>query len=87
MGCMQQLKSYFKILILIFVCQYAVAQKDFGEHQPFSSYWFINELLEWNPNEDNNVKFNKSYLPLQDRFVDSTTQVNSELSTEPPSSP
>ncbi|WP_186525798.1 endo-beta-N-acetylglucosaminidase [Seonamhaeicola sediminis] len=80
---MQQFKNYFQILILIFVCQYAVAQNDFGKYQPFSSYWFIDELLEWNPNEDNNVKFNKSYLPLQVRFIDSTTQVNPELSTKP----
>ncbi|RED47450.1 endo-beta-N-acetylglucosaminidase [Seonamhaeicola aphaedonensis] len=80
---MQKLKRFFLIILLIFVCQYAVAQKDFGKYQPFSSYWFIDELLEWNPREDNNVKFNKSYLSLQERFVDSNTQVNPELSTNP----
>lgn len=53
------------------------------ENQPYSSYWFIDELMEWDMEKDPHSKFNISYTPLKDRFVDATTQVRKELSAEP----
>ena len=35
--------------------------------QPFSSYWYPNELLEWNPQTDKDAKFNRGTVPLQER--------------------
>lgn len=35
--------------------------------QPFSSYWFPEELLKWNPNTDTDAKFNRGTVPLQRR--------------------
>ncbi|WP_052356841.1 endo-beta-N-acetylglucosaminidase [[Clostridium] dakarense] len=35
--------------------------------QPFSSYWYPNELLKWNPQTDKDAKFNVGTVPLQER--------------------
>lgn len=35
--------------------------------QPESSYWFPDELLSWNPDEDKDLEFNKSVVPLAQR--------------------
>lgn len=36
-------------------------------NQPESSYWFPNELLEWNSSDDKDFKHNISTIPLQER--------------------
>jgi len=59
------------------------AQIKYGEHQPYSSYWFIDEFLKWNPETDSDAKFNRSYVSLKDRFEDADTQIRPELSTKP----
>lgn len=61
----------------------AYAQEDESSNQPYSSYWFINELLEWDKEKDPHAPFNVSYTPLAERFVDSSTQIRPELSTDP----
>lgn len=33
--------------------------------QPFSSYWYPNELLQWNPKPDKDAKFNVGTVPLK----------------------
>ena len=35
--------------------------------QPFSSYWYPNELLKWSPNTDKDAKFNIGSVPLKKR--------------------
>lgn len=35
--------------------------------QPFSSYWYPEELLKWKPNTDEDAKFNRGIVPLQKR--------------------
>lgn len=76
---------YFVALTLILSSVFAgiSAQEKYGAHQPYSSYWFIDELLEWNPETDSDSKFNVSNVPLQKRFVDANTQIRPELSAEP----
>ncbi len=54
-----------------------------GPNQPYASYWFVDELLQWNPSEDPHAGFNISHVPLSPRFIDSTTQIISSLSNEP----
>lgn len=77
------LKSGFSVFVFTIFIANSFAQQNYGEHQPYSSYWFINELLEWNPETDVNAKFNVSHVPLKERFVDSTTQIRPELSVKP----
>ena len=47
-----------------------------GTNQPFSSYWFPNELLTWTPAGDPDAAFNRSGVVLVDRFTNAATQVN-----------
>lgn len=35
--------------------------------QPFSSYWYPNELLKWSPETDKDAKFNVGSVPLKER--------------------
>ncbi|MBT2289017.1 discoidin domain-containing protein [Paenibacillus albidus] len=37
--------------------------------QPYSSYWFPEQLLQWNPATDPDAAFNRSTILLQDRFA------------------
>jgi mannosyl-glycoprotein endo-beta-N-acetylglucosaminidase len=37
--------------------------------QPYSSYWFINELLEWSPENDPDADFNRGVIPLKKRLT------------------
>ncbi|WP_185154128.1 hypothetical protein [Fulvivirga sp. M361] len=61
----------------------SIAQPTYEANQPYSSYWFINEFLQWNPEKDPHAKFNVSHVALKARFVDSSTQLRPELSAEP----
>lgn len=36
-------------------------------NMPTAPYWFPNQLLEWDPNTDENIQFNKSSIPLAKR--------------------
>ena len=80
---MKQFKISFQILVLVVFFNFSNAQRKLSKHQPFSSYWFIDELLKWNPETDINTKFNISHLPLKQRFTDSVTQISPALSTKP----
>ncbi|SFD13002.1 endo-beta-N-acetylglucosaminidase [Algibacter pectinivorans] len=80
---MKQFKTPFQILVLVVFFNFSNAQRKLSKHQPFSSYWFIDELLKWQPETDIDTKFNISHLPLQERFIDSTTQLRPVLSTKP----
>ncbi len=44
--------------------------------QPYASYWFPGELLSWSPALDPDAAFNRSNVPLRDRFHNPATQVN-----------
>lgn len=75
-----------RIITVIAICILSLglyAQPKMGKNQPFSSYWFINELLEWDFATDEHAKFNVGSVPLQERFTDASTQLRPELSTEP----
>ncbi|MEP2280518.1 hypothetical protein [Maribacter sp.] len=68
------------ILIYLVIIGFATkghAQKEqYGENQPYSSYWFVEELLKWSANEDAESKFNISHVALASRFLDDTTDIN-----------
>lgn len=51
--------------------------------QPESSYWFPEQLLEWNPDEDEDLAYNVSTIPLAERVdKDNLTPVNSTQNTD-----
>ena len=70
-------------LIFFLVLSNGVAQPTDKPNQPYSSFWFVHEFLEWDPETDPHAKFNVSHVALKERFVDTSTQVRPELSTEP----
>ena len=37
--------------------------------QPYSSYWYPAGLLNWNPENDPDAKFNRGSIPLQERLI------------------
>lgn len=80
---LKHLKFIVSVLIASQFCTNSYAQKKYGEHQPYSSFWFIDELLQWDSSTDEHAKFNSSNVPLQKRFEDASTQVRPELSTQP----
>ncbi len=80
---LKSLKFLFFLFALVIFFTNGNAQIKYGEHQPYSSYWFIDEFLNWNPETDSDAKFNRSHVPLKDRFDDVNTQIRPELSTEP----
>ncbi len=49
----------------------------FSSDQPYASYWFPNDLLSWSPLSDPDAPYNRSGIPLKNKFVDSITIVNS----------
>lgn len=79
---MIQLKDILIIWFLL-ICPSLWGQEQYKEHQPYSSFWFIEELLKWEPTKDPHALFNVSHTPLAKRFVDTSTQQRPELSSEP----
>ena len=60
----------FIFICLLFSWVHARAQ------QPYASYWFPNDLLDWTPESDPDAEFNRSHVPLCDCFYDTATQAN-----------
>ena len=71
------------ILILLILCSSVYGQEGSVKNQPFSSYWFVSDLLNWDPSIDPHAPFNTSEIPLRNRFVDKETQIRPELKNDP----
>lgn len=60
---------------------YAILDSDLGVQeingQPFSSYWYPNELLKWDPKTDKDAKYNVSNVDLKER-TNGNKQQNSQ---------
>ncbi|MFN0152246.1 MAG: endo-beta-N-acetylglucosaminidase [bacterium] len=71
------------ILAILALCALSVGPAlanggaSFPANQPFSSYWFPNDLLTWSAATDPDAPYNTSGVPLADRFSDPATQANS----------
>ena len=48
----------------------------FPTDQPFASYWFPLDILSWSPTTDPDAPYNRSGVPLKNKYVDSITIVN-----------
>ncbi len=64
------------LLILCFLGATSVGAGGFPTDQPFASFWFPNEMLSWTPALDPDSAFNRSNVPLRDRFRNPANQVN-----------
>lgn len=56
---------------------------DYGDNQPYAAHWFIEELLRWSPETDSHFKFNRSHIPLADRFLNDSVVINGKSSSLP----
>ncbi len=77
------MKTYFnlKTFLIIFIFFSLVLKanftdKKFASNQPFASFWFPNELLNWSPEADQDAPFNKAAIKLQSRFTNPNFKVN-----------
>jgi len=48
----------------------------YSSDQPYASYWFPLEILSWSPSIDPDAPYNRSGVPLKNKYVDSITVVN-----------
>jgi mannosyl-glycoprotein endo-beta-N-acetylglucosaminidase len=48
----------------------------YSSDQPYASYWFPLEILSWSPSSDPDAPYNRSGVPLNNKYVDSITVVN-----------
>ena len=66
-----------RVLLVLFVIftSYTQAQKR-DTLQPYSPYWFIDELLQWNPKEDKDAEYNRSFTPLAKKCYNPEFKLN-----------
>jgi len=51
-------------------------QAFYSSDQPFASYWFPLEILSWSPSTDPDAPYNRSGVPLKNKYVDTVTVIN-----------
>ena len=66
---MKKVTMYF--VILFFWCGFNIKaqEQQYEKNQPYSSYWFVEELIKWSPENDRDAKFNVSHVGLANRFL------------------
>ncbi|WP_159439038.1 endo-beta-N-acetylglucosaminidase [Maribacter ulvicola] len=68
---------------LCFLTKINAQEGKYGENQPYSSYWFVKELLKWSPDNDIDAKFNISQVALASRFLNDSTDLNDNAQKVP----
>lgn len=48
----------------------------YSSDQPFASYWFPLEILSWSPSTDPDAPYNRSGVPLKNKYVDTVIVIN-----------
>ncbi|MGB3151903.1 MAG: hypothetical protein WBB27_14690 [Maribacter sp.] len=71
------------LLYLVVLNPLTAQEGKYGNHQPFSSYWFVDELLRWTPENDADAKFNISRIPLAERFLNDSVLLSDKKSKHP----
>lgn len=64
------------ILSVVLLLNMLSAQAQEKIDPPYSSHWFIHELLQWSPDTDPNAPFNVSTTPLAKKFLQPKFQMN-----------
>ncbi|MFS4418202.1 endo-beta-N-acetylglucosaminidase [Maribacter sp. 2307ULW6-5] len=68
--------KFTSIFLLLFSAMAGFSQtKEQPTKQPYASYWFVHELLEWSPENDPEAKYNVSQIPLAKRFLNDSTPI------------
>lgn len=75
---MKKLRTLLFMVLFITLC---IGTQDVDAKQPYASYWYPDELLEWTPDNDEDAIFNRGTVPLADRFTGDG--VNSNAMAEP----
>jgi endo-beta-N-acetylglucosaminidase D len=75
---MYQLKNYLTAILITNPPNLSKSNRAafFSTDQPFTSYWFPLEILSWSPSTDPDAPYNRSGVPLKNKYVDSITVVN-----------
>ncbi|WP_258171242.1 discoidin domain-containing protein [Paenibacillus sp. R14(2021)] len=68
-------------LAAVFVASCMIWHASAHAEQPYSSYWFPKDLLNWSPETDKDAAFNKSGIPLASRYTG--YQVNPNVTLNP----
>lgn len=71
------------LLVLSFVVESNAQKSEYGDNQPYSSFWFVNELLRWSPEKDKEAQFNISHVPLASRFLNDSINLNDDAQKIP----
>ncbi len=77
-----KLKSVYIWLLCISGIGYA-QDVNYDEKQPYASYWFVEDLLQWSYENDPHAKFNKSYTPLAKRFLNDSVVIDKKSASIP----
>ncbi|WP_324026043.1 hypothetical protein QSV08_01800 [Maribacter sp. BPC-D8] len=64
------------LVIIGFATKGHTQEEQYGDNQPYSSYWFVEELLQWSAESDKEAKFNISQVALASRFLNDSTDFN-----------
>ena len=80
---MKKVTMYF--VILFFWCGFNIKaqEQQYEKNQPYSSYWFVEELIKWSPENDRDAKFNVSQVALANRFVNDSINLNADTQEIP----
>ncbi|MGJ8716241.1 MAG: endo-beta-N-acetylglucosaminidase [Maribacter stanieri] len=80
---MKKVTLYF--VILFFWCGFNInaQEQQYEKNQPYSSYWFVEELLKWSPENDRDAKFNVSHVGLANRFLNDSINLNADTQEIP----
>lgn len=75
---MEEMKKAVLICLTVLVVGAKINAQgvQYGDNQPYSSYWFVEELLQWSVESDKEAKFNISQVALLDRFLNDSTDLN-----------
>ncbi|XZF13869.1 endo-beta-N-acetylglucosaminidase [Chitinophagaceae bacterium MMS25-I14] len=60
------------LICFLFLQAFSLSAQN-GSHQPYSNYWFPNDLLTWSSATDTTAKFNRGKVPLAARFTDTAS--------------
>ncbi len=71
-----------KLILLFSLILVVTLSSNLYAKQPYSSYWFPNELLKWNAEDDPDAKYNQGSIELAERFLDKEAKVNSNARAE-----
>ncbi|GKX32093.1 endo-beta-N-acetylglucosaminidase [Vallitalea longa] len=75
------MKKLRVLLLMVLFMTLCMGTQNINAKQPYASYWYPNELLEWTPENDEDARFNRGTIPLADRFTGDG--VNSNAMSEP----